>query len=575
MKKSIVKKILKDCEYCVKEIGRDVISANILLYVLILDPEVHGELLLNNTDMHTLHFLLNPYHVRKNTPLKISVSEEVKSILNGSENDASALDIFKGAIKQKYIKDIFTKAGYVPGNDQNTILSKYTKKIDDGVAHQEDIDKYEKITNHLGNRNVMIMGAMGSGRFEFIKSYAKYSSANFSIYYFDLFKCLKLEEDRLFGIVNGIFDELRDDYLYIPNFLKVMIWVRSLKMHNIYILLEELANRGKIITKVNKNTFDSKEFQLSKQFNFFSINIPPITIDQLYGILNSYAFAYEKFYHINIPKEEIKRIIKEANFKDTALAQPGKSLKRLMHFAMITYGQDETILQKPKDKGSFSENLSLEQHLNKSIIGQARVIEEISYEIGKINFLEGGIVKSFLFQGEIGCGKLKTATEMSKFLFGEDSLRYIDMGVYSQFPFKMKIYEKLDRLIQTMYGGIIFIDNFEELDTTQIDIFSYIKMKVKEANFEGLMAPIIIIASSRKPVTEIPNYAYIIEHFDKIVYFNKLTIRDLEKVAEIQLMKIKGIIQTDKVFSTFVISAQANPQLNALGIKKLITSMCL
>ena len=573
--KSNVKKLVKDCEYCAKVISKDTISPNIVMHVLSQDPAVKANLLENHADIKVLAYILNPYHLRKAKPVKPVISTEVKEIISHIEEKDTQLDIFKKALQFRYISEILAKAGYMPGSGEDTILSKYTRKVSGRFVKEVEVEKYERIEKHLGKQNIMIMGAIGSGRYEFIRNFALYNKSKFSILYFDMFSYLKFDEERLFAIISGIFDELGDNYLYIPNFLQVISWTKSLKMHSVYTLLHELSIQGKIITKVNKNNFDPKQFHISKQFNFFSVNVPETSFTDLFDMLHTASSVYEKFYDISISKEMIRSIIKDSNFYDTDLSQPGKSLKRLMHKSLTLYGEDNDLLAKPKGKENILEGIDLSNRLKRSVIGQDKPMDEIAYDIGKTNLLEGGIARSFLFQGEIGCGKLKCAREISKLLFGEGSLRYIDLGMYATYPYKFKLYPALDAMIATLFGGIVFLDNFDALDTKEVAIFEYIDMKMKEMDVADITAPVIIIASVRRKVTDIANYPYIIEHFDNIVYFNKLTMRDLEKIADIQLRKVKDFVEPGKDISSFLISANANTTLNALGVKKLITLMSL
>lgn len=573
MFKTFSKQLLKDSTYCAKQVGKGHITPNIILHVLALDPLVTSELERNGADTKLLGYYLNPFHVRNGKTKKVVLSPDSKKLFAMLDSKDTALDAFHKMMQVKFVSDIVKKSGYLEKDDGVNLLNKYSKKLNSGKRRIDEEEKFKKIRSLMGKKNVMVMGAIGSGRYAFINDFAKRYEKEFSIYQFDLFKYLKIDPTRLFGIISGVFDDLGDDYLYIPNFMQTLVWIKSLKLDDVFALLEDLSQKGKIITKINTDNFDSKQFHLSKSFNFYSVKLPPITLNNLFDVLNEEATVYEKFYGIDFDRAMLKEIIKESNFTDVSLAQPGRSLKRLMHHAFILYGEDPSIQEKPKGKLNLLDGINISGEINSKVIGQKHAIDEIAYEVGKINFFDGGIVKAFLFHGEIGCGKLKSAVELSKLLFGNDSLRYIDLDTYKDFPYKMRIYDVLDKAISSLYGGVLYLDNIESLNTEEIDVFSYIKMKMREVNDEGVIAPVIVVGSTRTPLVNLKNYRYMIEHFEHVIYFNKLTIRDLEKIAEIQINKVKDILPDKEGINTFSLSAQANSSLNALGVKKLISSM--
>lgn len=573
MKNSTVQNILKTCEYCAKEIGRAAISPNMLLHVLSIDPQIQSHLQMHHTNMKMLRYLLNPYHMKGKTVRAVALSSDVKDMLSKISPLDGYKDIFLKLVQFPYVQEMLLRCGYVPSDGEYSILAKYTQRIEGGVDVVQYHEKYEKIHKLLGHQNVMVMGESGSGRYTFVKGFASHYANMFSVFSFDVFHYLKVDEERLFGIVNGVFEELGDNYLYIPNFVQTLEWLRSLKLTSLCILLKDFAYMGRIITKGNKRFFDSKQFQLSKEYNCYALNTPDVGVKQLYSILEDEASMYEHFYHITIAQRDIRNIVKESNLSHLSLAQPGRALKRLMYQALDSYGNTGNFLTKPKEQKLIFAPAHLKQILNEKIIGQEKAIDELIYDLELVDFTRFGIVSSFLFCGEIGCGKLKTAQELASTLFGVGGFRYIDLHTYVQYPYKLQIYKALDVLIESLYGGILFLDNIEYLPVEEIDIFSYIEMKIKQLWEDEIMVPIIVIASTRMEVTKMDAYKYIIEHFNRVINFEKLTVRDLEKIAEIQIKKYQSVKRNMLDFNAFLIGAQADPSLNALGVKKRISSI--
>lgn len=565
-----VPKIINDCKYCAKKIGKETISPNMLLHVLSLYPIVRSQLLLNGTNIWLLRRLLNPYTIKNDGIKKFRLSSEVKDILQSVNENANELDIFKECLKRKYVKDIMDLTGFRGFYEGKNIIQKYAYKIQGGNVLQDEIPKYEKINSLLNRKNIMIMGEIGSGRFRFLKNYLEYNKNKFSVYYFDLSKYFYLTEDRLLTLVKNLFDSIGDDYVYIPNFLININILKGIKYNNTIKFFENIVLSSKIFTKVNKENFNSEIFSLSRKYDFFSLNVPHISIENLYSLISQQALSYSKFYDIEIIQEDIRNIINKSNNEFKNLSQPGGSLKNLMILSLDKYSHIKSSINGNPILNQFNE-FNIKKHLQKYIIGQESAIELISKNITKSEFLKKGIINKFIFQGEHGCGAMKTSLELSKYLFGSDSFRYYDFHKIKQFPYTNKIYSELENIIKSMYGGVLFLDNIDEVNLSNFDIIKFINENIEKYNIENISAPLIVIGYIKKPLNEIKNYSYFIDNFQNIVHFKKLDLQDLEKVAKIQIKKIEKTVKKDFDMGISFIGANINPDLNVYGLKKLIS----
>jgi len=576
MSKLYLQTLLKESDVSAKRLGKTVITPNIVLSIICNDPLVCAELQLNNADLQLLGYLLLPSCIAIQKTKKTILSGDVKDLIAGIPRDVSAIDLFLHMMKYRYVNEVINLSGYKKSSSEKTILGKYTTLLHGGNIRPYDKERYQKMTSMLKRHNIMIIGAKGSGRHAFITSFAEYIKDTHKIYSFDLFRYLKIDYHRLFGIIRGISEDMpKDSYLYIPDFFAAFEWAKALQLTDVCLLLEDICRRGNIITQVNKANFGSEEFVKSRDMGFLAMRSSTVTLTELKEILNAKALVYEKFYGVNIEEEDIKALIKEANAHDIVLAQPGRSLKRLMRLALVRYGNRESLMEKPREAKTHFIGQELATFLNAKVIGQKEAVSQIISVLGKVNFISPGVAATFFFEGEIACGRLKTATELAKKLYGEDSLRYIDLALYATFTFKLRLLEDIDQMISSLHGAIIYLDNFNALETDGTDIIAYIRWKLKEIDEDGIAGSCIIIGAATASVRDMSNYTYIIEHFGNLVRFQKLTIRDLERVAEIQMAKVHRILGKENLRDPFTVGSRANTDLNAIGVKKLVTFMAI
>lgn len=259
--------------------------------------------------------------------------------------------------------------------------------------------------------------------------------------------------------------------------------------------------------------------------------------------------------------------------------------------------------------------LNMEEILKKRVVSQDKAIEAISKAIKRSM---AGLsdpqkpIGSFLFLGPTGVGKTETAKALASFLFqDENSIVRLDMSEYMEKHSVSKLigappgyvgYEEggyLTEAIRKRPYSVILLD---EIEKAHFDVFNILLQilddgrltdsKGKTVNFKNT---VIIMTSNlgsefileNRDEAEIKKYIdnllpkffkpEFLNRLDEIIIFNSLTEKDLEKIVDIQIERIKNIlkekdieIELEKDAKKWLAREGYDPSFGARPLKRLI-----
>ncbi len=570
-----IKDVIKDAKQYARHLGKMRVSPNILLFAMLKDKKIEADFVINNSNINFLKYILNPNVLKTtNSPRNIQLSTSLQRIVSGYKRSDSAYDLFIRLHNEKYIRDILSIADYSYKQNEDLygfFIKKYCNKLQTGKVLDKQVPVYRKMLRASKHHNISLITSSGNMSSEVIKNFAKYVDKKSTIFSFDLFKLLSESEGSLFSIVSGIFSEIDNNYIYIPNFLQTVYWIKALNYKDLYMLLLTKSKQCKIITKVSRNRLDRDIYAEGNIMNMFFINSPQVTFNELRDILCEKAKEYELFYDINITSKEIDDAIKSSIEFSKYLSQPASSIKMLSRTALIKYSNEEEKFNIDHNNDNIQNNvnklLKLKTILLDNIIGQNQQIDSFVESLGKANLNNDNmILLNYIFEGEYGVGKFTLARLTANFLFGQDSICFIDLSNYAKTPYKYKFEYDLKRTLESFYGGIIYLENFDQIDMDEINPLELIKKLLKEIPQSSYILGCIVIASIHNNLQNLKNSISIINNFDKIIIFNKLSIRDLEKISVMETVKSKKYIKTVRNPLFLSVNAEIN---NAHDIKAM------
>jgi len=276
----------------------------------------------------------------------------------------------------------------------------------------------------------------------------------------------------------------------------------------------------------------------------------------------------------------------------------------------------------------------LEEELGKRVIGQIPAVKAVSNAIRRSR---AGVAEpnrpigSFIFLGPTGVGKTELAKALAEFLFDtEDSLIRIDMSEYMEKHSVSKIvgsppgyvgHEESGQLTETVRRKPYSVILFDEIEKAHPDVFNILLQilddghitdsKGRKVNFKNTLIIMtsniggqMILDMSKKQEFGFGNgklnnknkavedkiketlHEYFKPEFlnriDETIVFHSLTLKQLEKIVDLQLEKIQKRLKEQKI--TLEVSSEArkylaktgyNPDFGARPLKRLIQTEIL
>ncbi len=269
--------------------------------------------------------------------------------------------------------------------------------------------------------------------------------------------------------------------------------------------------------------------------------------------------------------------------------------------------------------------LHMEEHLSKWLVGQDDAIAALANAIRRSRSGLGNPnrpVGSFLFLGPTGVGKTELAKVLTRFLFGTtDAMIRIDMSEYMEKFASSRLvgappgyvgYEEGGTLTEAVRHHPYSVVLFDEIDKAHPDVYNLLLQILEEGVLTDSLGrrvdfknTIIIMTSNigTEDLTsarlgfdnreELPDFEEMKQHLlakvkktlrpelvnriDEIIVFRPLSIEDIEKIVDIQLLELnerikhKGltIIATDEV-RRWLAQKGYDPTMGARPLKKAI-----
>lgn len=275
-----------------------------------------------------------------------------------------------------------------------------------------------------------------------------------------------------------------------------------------------------------------------------------------------------------------------------------------------------------KLKKSESEKLlAMEQTLKGKVIGQDEAIEKVS---NAVQMHRAGLtdpnrpIGSFLFLGPTGVGKTEVAKTLADFLFNDPSkMIRIDMSEYMEKHAVARLigappgyvgYEEGGQLTEQVRRNPYCVVLFDEVEKAHPDVFNIFLQILDEGHLTDSQGrtvsfknTIIIMTSNigshlileakeltekvKEQVEQLLHKSFrpeFLNRIDAIVFFKKLSEKDVEKIAEIQLQHVINrllerhiTLSIDDAVLAYVAQEGYSPEFGARPLKRVIQQQIL
>jgi len=334
---------------------------------------------------------------------------------------------------------------------------------------------------------------------------------------------------------------------------------------------------------------------------FQKIYVEPPNEDQTLEILTNTVYSYEKFHDLQFtPKalEEVvylgARYITDKNFPDKGfdVIDEAGSIAKLNKTAVV----DEAVVQRvvatmtgiPVDKLSAKDReklKTLEQDLNKLVVGQEEAIRELSKAVKRARVKTSQLRKapSFLFLGPTGVGKTYLAKQLAKLMFNsEKHFLAFDMSEFSQEftisnligappgyigyeeggklteavrrrPYSVVLFDEIEKAHPKIYNVLLQIleeGHLTDSSGRQVDFQNTIIIMTGNIGARNLTKTTIGFGDHKETVKEMVDkdventfQPEFINRVDNIVFFNKLTMEHIGLIFDKLLVDLNPKIK--------------------------------
>ncbi|QEN03914.1 AAA family ATPase [Thiospirochaeta perfilievii] len=267
-------------------------------------------------------------------------------------------------------------------------------------------------------------------------------------------------------------------------------------------------------------------------------------------------------------------------------------------------------------KGEADKYLTLEEHLEKRVVGQNHALEKISDAIRRN---KSGLSDSkkplgtFLFLGPTGVGKTELSKALAEFLFNDEkSLTRIDMSEYMEKHSVSRLigappgyvgYDQGGQLTEAVRRRPYSVILFDEIEKAHPDVFNTMLQVFDDGRLTDGQGRIVDFTNSIIIMTSNIGSSYILDEklssqeietrveellsssfkpeflnrVDEIITFNRLDSNLLYKIVEIELNKLKVLLDDKKLqikveddVKKFLLERGYDPVLGARPIKRAI-----
>ncbi len=506
----------------------------------------------------------------------------------------------------------------------DSVSEDFTKQAQKGiiqniVAHQDKISEVMELLSS-SNKNLLLIGPPGSGKTSVIKGLAERIVKGTDVKGVKFKRVVSIDTASLIAgsktvgdiaqRFKNIMSEIKasgDVILFFDEIHNLVAGVQGDNSSTIFSILEPHLTEGHIqfIGATNLENY-RKYLEPSGSFStlFTTIEIPPASDEDTFGVLKTQAKKYEKEYGVFVTYPSLreiivlsKKLIHDRVFPDKALdilnrvcvtAAKGtkvvdsetvrKVVSDITHVPVTSLSEDES-----------QKLLNIENEIKSRVLGQDHAIIQISKALQRARVgirSEGKPIASFLFVGTTGVGKTETAKALAEKYFGsEKNMVRIDMSEYQQ-------QDSINRLIGEPGGRtkgilteairsnpytLILLDEIEKAYSNILLTFLQVLDDGRLTDSSGFTVDFsntIIIATSNvgtrsiqdvvqrggtfEEINEIAmrdvrsHYApEFLNRFTGIIVFRPLTVDVVKKIAELTLQKVRIMAEAKSIKVSF------------------------
>jgi ATP-dependent Clp protease ATP-binding subunit ClpB len=226
-------------------------------------------------------------------------------------------------------------------------------------------------------------------------------------------------------------------------------------------------------------------------------------------------------------------------------------------------------------EGEVHKLIEMEKRLGLRVIGQDDALKKVSNAVRRAR---AGLsdpkkpIGSFIFLGPTGVGKTETARALAEFLFDdENAMVRIDMTEYMEKHTVSRLigappgyvgYEEGGQLTEAVRRRPYSVVLFDEVEKAHHDVFNLLLQILDDGRLTDgqgrtvdFRNTVLIMTSNIGGRDQAETMENLRKHFrpeflnriDEIIFFNSLTEKEIEKIVDIQLERLKRLLEEKKI----------------------------
>lgn len=518
------------------------------------------------------------------------------------------------------------------------------------VIHRESIDQVLHILSRSSQHNALIMGNVGVGKKSLVRNAAVElraaevrSGAGFT-------RVLELQTEQLLsGIENPdtfllkAFEktEMAGKFLLVVSDLSLILRSQNENLKAVFMKFLKKENIALLAT------LDTQDYHALVKTNpaldslFEKVELEDTSDEQTMNVLMEHYFTVKDTQKITCTYKALKTIISLTKSYVGKGGFPGKAIDVFNDAMLVAKKRNERVINdahireivslKSKvnvqevSKDDKAQLLSLEEHMNRSIIGQQKAVSVLVNALKRARLQIGERkrpIGTFLFLGPTGVGKTQTAKVLAREYFGsEDSFIRMDMNEFNHADSVFGIIgsktnagyteSMLAKKVQDRPHSLVLLDEIEKAHPNVLNLFLQILdeglLEDAYGNKTNFKHTIIIATSNAGALFmrdllaggEIGDHAQMkekvidsilkdklfspefINRFDEVILYESLTRENAAKVAMLMVNEIVADIQRKRGITVtlaedvmeLILDKGFNPQFGARELRRTVTEV--